>query len=87
MRRRCGAGGQWLTRQATLLLFLLSALGPTGSAVGAGAEDVEELLWNLQIAPVDGQPPPFTLDGLDGRSRSLAEARGQVVLLYFWASW
>jgi peroxiredoxin len=31
--------------------------------------------------------PDFTLKGLDGRNLRLAEQRGQVVLLNFWASW
>lgn len=31
--------------------------------------------------------PDFTLEDLDGRSVSLSDFRGQVVLLNFWASW
>jgi cytochrome oxidase Cu insertion factor (SCO1/SenC/PrrC family) len=31
--------------------------------------------------------PAFTLPDLDGKARSLAESRGKVVLLFFWATW
>jgi thiol-disulfide isomerase/thioredoxin len=37
---------------------------------------------------VDLKPPSaFTLPGLDGKPHELAEWRGKVVLLNFWASW
>jgi peroxiredoxin len=39
-------------------------------------------------APVVGAPAPeFTLKTVDGQSVSLADYRGQVVLLNFWATW
>jgi hypothetical protein len=31
--------------------------------------------------------PAFALPTLDGHVRSLAESRGKVVLLFFWATW
>ena len=31
--------------------------------------------------------PPFSLPGLDGKTQSLAELRGKVVMLFFWATW
>lgn len=38
------------------------------------------------VAP--GQPaPPFTLAGLAGRSVSLSDYRGKLVLVNFWATW
>ncbi|MFQ5829209.1 MAG: TlpA family protein disulfide reductase [Candidatus Methylomirabilia bacterium] len=39
-------------------------------------------------SPLVGRPaPPFTLELFDGGSVSLAELRGQVVVVNFWASW
>ena len=58
------------------------------SAPGAAADSLEDLALDLQMIPLDGQPSPaFTLPTLDGRRVSLSDFRGQVVLLYFWASW
>jgi len=49
------------------------------------------LAWGLakaQKGPVDNGPAPnFTLQGFDGRTVSLSELRGQVVVINFWASW
>ena len=43
---------------------------------------------DLRMNPLDGQvAPAFTLPALDGRQLSLADFKGRVVLLYFWASW
>lgn len=57
-------------------------------AVPAQAESVEDLLFDLQMVPLDGQPPkPFTLETLAGQRVSLGDFKGQVVLLYFWATW
>lgn len=54
----------------------------------AAAADLEDLLLDLQIIPLDGQAPPvFTLESLDGKKVSLGDYRGKPVLLYFWASW
>jgi cytochrome oxidase Cu insertion factor (SCO1/SenC/PrrC family) len=51
----------------------------------ASAADVEDLLWDLQIVPLERrEAPPFTLETLEGRKVSLADFRGKVVLLYFW---
>ena len=56
---------------------------------GAGAADtIADLAIDLRMNPLDGQvAPAFTLAALDGKRLSLADFKGQVVLLYFWASW
>jgi cytochrome c biogenesis protein CcmG/thiol:disulfide interchange protein DsbE len=49
------------------------------------------LAWGLakaQKGPVENGPAPdFTLQGFDGRTVTLSELRGQVVVINFWASW
>jgi peroxiredoxin len=43
---------------------------------------------NKDPGPIVGQPAPeFTLPTLDGSSKNLADYRGQVVVLNFWATW
>jgi hypothetical protein len=68
-----------------VLLVTLTAL-----AAPAAAEKVlDDLLLDLQLVPMRGQaPPPFELERFgDGKRVSLAEHRGRLVMLYFWATW
>lgn len=68
---------------ATLLFVCLSV-----TTWSAAAVELEDLLWDLQIVPLDGQTPPdFTLGRLDGKKVLLSDFRGKPVLLYFWATW
>jgi cytochrome oxidase Cu insertion factor (SCO1/SenC/PrrC family) len=55
----------------------------------AGAADtIADLAIDFRMNPLDGQvAPAFTLPTLAGLRFSLAEFKGQVVLLYFWATW
>jgi cytochrome oxidase Cu insertion factor (SCO1/SenC/PrrC family) len=85
------ANGARRGRRALALLAVLTVLG---GAVGAGTHaqaqgslDIDELLRDLQLVPLDGEPPPFTLADLEGKPRALASLKGRVVLLYFWATW
>jgi peroxiredoxin len=41
----------------------------------------------LQATRVEGAPPPFKLRDRTGREVSLADLRGKVVFLNFWATW
>lgn len=41
----------------------------------------------LQPYQGDARPPALELPGLDGRAHSLADYKGQVVLVNFWATW
>jgi cytochrome c biogenesis protein CcmG/thiol:disulfide interchange protein DsbE len=49
------------------------------------------LAWGLrkvQAGPIQsGMAPDFTLTSFDGRTLTLSELRGQVVIINFWASW
>jgi cytochrome oxidase Cu insertion factor (SCO1/SenC/PrrC family) len=63
-----------------LALALLSVGG-----AGAAAPDFA----SLQVQPY--QPPKpapaFALPGLDGKITRLADLKGKVVLVFFWATW
>jgi cytochrome oxidase Cu insertion factor (SCO1/SenC/PrrC family) len=84
-----------VTRRA--LAAALAAAVVTAAVLGTGAGRgraqgknavLDDLLFDLQLVPLDGQtPPPFTLERLDSTRVSLADYRGRPVLLYFWASW
>ncbi len=49
------------------------------------------LAWGLkkaQAGPLEkGMAPDFSLTGFDGRTATLSQLRGQVVIINFWASW
>ena len=70
-------------------LVLLAVVGAAAAAPAVKDQVLDDLLFELQMVPLDGQPaPPFTLERVgDGKKISLAEHRGRPVLLYFWASW
>ena len=72
-------------RIALALLLLLT----TAAVTPAADKALDELLFDLQLVPLDGRvPPAFELERLaDGKKVSLAEFRGRPVMLYFWATW
>jgi len=71
-------------------LPLLGALALTVAVAGSpvAAEDLDRLLRDLQLTALPGErPAAFALPTLDGTRVALADHRGKVVLVYFWATW
>lgn len=67
-----------LTLLAALVPMLQHVAKPERTAVPEGAD----------IAALTAKPaPPFTLETLDGRTVSLSDYQGQVVLVNIWATW
>ena len=73
-----------LVRAAILAAALaVSLLAPPA----ARADTVDDLLFDLQFVPHDARlARAFGLTDLGGRSVSLGQQRGKVVLIYFWTS-
>jgi hypothetical protein len=75
-------------RVAVLLLAALAAVA-AGPGVPRAETTIEASVW--EAAGVVATPlvrlPALTLPEVSGRSRSLAEFKGRVVMLYFWATW
>jgi hypothetical protein len=55
----------------------------------AGAASMEDLLFDLELIPLDGRTPvAFSLERLaDGKSVGPADFKGRPLLVYFWATW
>ena len=74
---------------AVAALTLALAGGTTPEPAAAKDKVLDDLLFDLQLVPLEGQTPPaFTLERFaDGKKVTLAEHRGRPLLLYFWATW
>ena len=72
-----------------LLGLLVGGLwAPPASIPSASAKPLDDLMMDMNIAPLDPQtPPPFSVTTLDGRRVTLADVKGQAALVYFWATW
>jgi peroxiredoxin len=68
-----------------VLVLVMAGVAPAVAADKA----VDDLLLDLQLVSLGGQvPPAFELERFaDGKKVRLADHRGQLVMLYFWATW
>lgn len=87
--RHYGTIMDWL-RPGAIALGVLVALGAAKGAWGAPmspgvAEGFKEL--RIAAAPPGWRPPPVSTVTVEGAAVTLAQHRGKVVLLAFWASW
>jgi thiol-disulfide isomerase/thioredoxin len=77
---------------STKVVFLIvAALGVAGVFANKWYQKLvvepRQALLSLEIEPKHFPAPAFTLQDEAGHSRSLADYRGKVVLLNFWATW
>ena len=70
-------------------IFMVAGCGRTQTAhadPAAAKQDVEQAEL-IRFVKNPDSAPPFQLNDLSGKPVSLAEAKGKVVLLNFWATW
>ena len=70
-------------------MVLLAVVGAACAPLGAAAEPLAPLLKaiDLRSYPPRTAAPAFSGPGLDARPLALADLRGKVVVVNFWASW
>jgi cytochrome oxidase Cu insertion factor (SCO1/SenC/PrrC family) len=75
-----------MTRVRILLVAMAAVLAAAWPAAPRSA--IEDLMMDLRVIPVDPvKPPSLNVTTVDGVRMTLADVRGHVVLVYFWATW
>jgi peroxiredoxin len=85
-----GAGGGHALTMGVVRRLLVAGLVVAGVWAGVAAAQpgsLEALLQDFGLRPLSGNPPAFTLLGLDGERHDLEGLKGRVGFLYFWATW
>ena len=71
-------------RPLVLAAVLLVLIG----GASAQGKPLEDLMMDFAITPLEAQPAPaLTVTTVDGDSLTLADLKGQAVLVYFMATW
>jgi hypothetical protein len=77
---------RWLAALVMTGALLAQTLAP--ATVPAQSRGLDDLMMDLNIAPMDAQPAPaLTVSTLEGGRLALADLKGQAVLVYFMATW
>ena len=63
--------------------MLKSQISRRATLLGAGLL----LTWSATAGEISGTAPNFSLQAMEGGSVSLADLKGQVVMVNFWATW
>jgi thiol-disulfide isomerase/thioredoxin len=87
--RTNGSPFPWLPVRFLLLLFLVCICGVCicWPFAGIASAEPQERGNVIRFVRNPDPAPEFRLDDLDGKSLTLADAHGKVVLLNFWATW
>lgn len=73
----------WVMLALIVLIIAAILLLPSGEA----AQQAETQTETTTLVRIGDTAPDFTVEMVDGSSVSLADLRGKVVLLNFWATW
>ena len=77
----------WILLALIVVVIAVIALLPSGGESAAPAAEPENEIEATTLVKAGDTAPDFTVGMFDGSQVSLADLRGKVVLLNFWATW